>query len=86
MRNQVRKEMGLESSDFLIISLSSINPGKGQLMMLQAALMVAEGIEDEGLEGLARIEKEGYIGAGIGASQILYFLFTKFYSQRTSLF
>lgn len=78
--------MGLESSDFLIISLSSINPGKGQLMMLQAALMVAEGIEDEGLEGLARIEKEGYNGAGIGASQILYFLFTKFNSQRTSLF
>lgn len=79
MRNQVRKEMGLESSDFLIISLSSINPGKGQFLMLQAALMVAEGIEDEGLEGLARIEREGYIGAGNGASQILYYLSTPFF-------
>jgi len=40
--------MGLLSSDYLVISLSSINPGKGQLLMLQAALMVAEGsVEDE---------------------------------------
>lgn len=64
LRNQVRKAMGLDSSDFLVISLSSINPGKGQLLMLQAALMVAEGIEDEGLKGLLRVESESLSEAG----------------------
>ncbi|CAK9268379.1 unnamed protein product [Sphagnum jensenii] len=52
LRNKVRREMGLHSTDFLVVALSSINPGKGQLMLIQAALMVEEGIEDEGLEGL----------------------------------
>ncbi|CAK9215355.1 unnamed protein product [Sphagnum troendelagicum] len=52
LRNKVRREMGLDSTDFLVVALSSINPGKGQLMLIQAALMVEEGIEDEGLEGL----------------------------------
>ena len=40
--------MGLEPSDYLVISLSSINPGEGQLQMVQAALTVAEGVGDEG--------------------------------------
>jgi hypothetical protein len=56
LRNKVRKEMGLDSTDFLVVALSSINPGKGQLMLIQAALMVEEGIEDEGLEGLRHVD------------------------------
>jgi len=56
LRNKVRREMGLDSTDFLVVALSSINPGKGQLMLIQAALMVEEGIEDEGLEGLRHVD------------------------------
>jgi hypothetical protein len=48
--------MGLDSTDFLVVALSSINPGKGQLMLIQAALMVEEGIEGEGLEGLRHVD------------------------------
>jgi hypothetical protein len=57
----VRKEMGLEPSDYLVISLSSINPGKGQLLMLQAALMVAEDVGDEGRMNLTQaVDETGF--------------------------
>ncbi|PKA64515.1 Sucrose synthase 7 [Apostasia shenzhenica] len=42
LRNEVRKEMGLSDNDMLVISLSSINPAKGQLLLLEAAHLVAE--------------------------------------------
>jgi hypothetical protein len=49
--------MGLEPSDYLVISLSSINPGKGQLLMLQAALMVG----DEGRMNLTQaVDETGF--------------------------
>ncbi|KAG0569080.1 hypothetical protein KC19_6G064100 [Ceratodon purpureus] len=54
LRDSVRKEMGLEPSDYLVISLSSINPGKGQLLMLQAALMLAEDVGDGGRMNLTQ--------------------------------
>jgi hypothetical protein len=34
--------MGLDSNDMLVMTLSSINPGKGQLILLQAALMIVD--------------------------------------------
>ncbi|EOY26679.1 UDP-Glycosyltransferase superfamily protein isoform 3 [Theobroma cacao] len=37
LRDAVRKEMGLTDNDMLVMSLSSINTGKGQLLLLEAA-------------------------------------------------
>ncbi|KAJ6827605.1 uncharacterized protein M6B38_366885 [Iris pallida] len=42
LRSSVRKEMGLGDNDMLVMSLSSINPGKGQRLLLEAARLVAE--------------------------------------------
>ncbi|XP_008793434.1 uncharacterized protein LOC103709725 [Phoenix dactylifera] len=42
LRGAVRNEMGLGANDVLIMSLSSINPGKGQRLLLEASLLVAE--------------------------------------------
>ncbi|CAN6715379.1 unnamed protein product [Malus baccata var. baccata] len=42
LRDSVRKEMGLTDNDMLVISLSSINPGKGQLLLLDSARLVIE--------------------------------------------
>ncbi|XVE52128.1 hypothetical protein DITRI_Ditri02bG0097300 [Diplodiscus trichospermus] len=37
LRDAVRKEMGLTDNDMLVMSLSSINAGKGQLLLLESA-------------------------------------------------
>lgn len=42
LRNAVREEMGLKDNDMLVMSLSSINAGKGQLLLLESAQMVVE--------------------------------------------
>ncbi|KAF8393322.1 hypothetical protein HHK36_021563 [Tetracentron sinense] len=42
LRDAVRKEMGLTDSDMLVMSLSSINTGKGQLLLLESALLTVE--------------------------------------------
>ncbi|XP_038713715.1 uncharacterized protein LOC120007519 isoform X2 [Tripterygium wilfordii] len=42
LRSSVRKEMGLTDNDMLVMSLSSINPGKGQLLLLEAAHQIVE--------------------------------------------
>ncbi|KAJ6394577.1 hypothetical protein OIU77_023727 [Salix suchowensis] len=42
LRESVRKEMGLTDNDMLVMSLSSINAGKGQLMLLESANLVVE--------------------------------------------
>lgn len=42
LRDSVRKEMGLTDNDMLVMSLSSINPGKGQLLLLESARLVIE--------------------------------------------
>ncbi|KAL6140946.1 hypothetical protein ACLB2K_059238 [Fragaria x ananassa] len=42
LRDAVRKEMGLTDNDTLVISLSSINPGKGQLLVLNSVCLVIE--------------------------------------------
>lgn len=42
LRTAVRQEMGLTDGDVLAVSLSSINPGKGQLLLLESAAMLIE--------------------------------------------
>ncbi|MED6218377.1 hypothetical protein PIB30_026216 [Stylosanthes scabra] len=42
LRDSVRKEMGLSENDMLVMSLSSINPGKGQVLLLESAISVIE--------------------------------------------
>lgn len=42
LRDEVRKNMGLSDKDMLLMTLSSINPAKGQLLLLEAARLVVE--------------------------------------------
>lgn len=42
LRSAVRKEIGLNDNDMLVMTLSSINPSKGQRLLLEASLSVAE--------------------------------------------
>lgn len=42
LRIEVRTEMGLSDNDMLVMTLSSVNPAKGQLSLLEAAHLVAE--------------------------------------------
>lgn len=42
LREEVRQSMGLDSNDMLVMTLSSINPGKGQLILLKAALTIVD--------------------------------------------
>ncbi|XP_057772981.1 uncharacterized protein LOC130992388 [Salvia miltiorrhiza] len=44
LRSAVRQEMGLSDDDMVAVSLSSINPGKGQLLLMESArLMIEQG-------------------------------------------
>ncbi|KAJ7521333.1 hypothetical protein O6H91_19G048400 [Diphasiastrum complanatum] len=58
---EVRKAMGVEPNDILFVSLSSINPGKGQLLMLEAASLVGEG-HRHSLQGQVSSEEATDIG------------------------
>lgn len=42
LRDSIRKEMGLMDNDMLVLSLSSINPGKGQFLLLESAGLMIE--------------------------------------------
>lgn len=42
LRDAVRNEMGLTDNDMLVMSLSSINAGKGQRLLLESAFMIVE--------------------------------------------
>lgn len=42
LRVSVRKEMGLSDDDMLVVSLSSINPEKGQLFVVESAVLMNE--------------------------------------------
>ncbi|KAE7997413.1 hypothetical protein FH972_002052 [Carpinus fangiana] len=42
LRDSIRKEMGLMDNDMLVLSLSSINPGKGQFLLLESARLMIE--------------------------------------------
>ncbi|OUZ99708.1 Glycosyl transferase [Macleaya cordata] len=61
LRDAVRKEMGLTDKDMLVMSLSSINPGKGQFLLLESARLTIEqnlSLEDSGSKGSG---KEGNV-------------------------
>ncbi|XP_010249847.1 PREDICTED: uncharacterized protein LOC104592270 [Nelumbo nucifera] len=61
LRDAVRKEMGLTENDMLVISLSSINPGKGQILLLESARLVVEknvSLEDSGVKGLIELGQD----------------------------
>ncbi|MCO5578431.1 hypothetical protein L7F22_032273 [Adiantum nelumboides] len=49
LRDMVRAEMGLKPGDVLLTTLGSINPGKGQLKLLQAVNMVIEDLDSSPL-------------------------------------
>ncbi|KAK4754005.1 hypothetical protein SAY87_002109 [Trapa incisa] len=53
LRETVRKEMGLTETDMLLISLSSINPGKGQLLLLESVVLV---MEDESKQKVLKVK------------------------------
>lgn len=57
LRNFVRKEMGLADNDMLVMSLSSINPGKGQFLLLETTRLLIEGAP---LNGSAVNRREYY--------------------------
>ncbi|RAL41300.1 unnamed protein product [Cuscuta campestris] len=42
LRNSVRNEMGLSDDDMVVMSLGSINPGKGQLLLIESARLIME--------------------------------------------
>ncbi|KAK1312151.1 hypothetical protein QJS10_CPA07g00509 [Acorus calamus] len=70
LRVAVRKEMGLTDDDMLVMSLSSINPGKGQLLLLESArLMVERGLHlnDSSSDNLMEEENQ----SGVSARKLL---------------
>ncbi|KAJ0075719.1 hypothetical protein Patl1_34091 [Pistacia atlantica] len=54
LRDSVRKEMGLADNDMLVMSLSSINAGKGQLLLVESAQLM---FEQEAFRNDSRIRK-----------------------------
>ncbi|XP_010503605.1 PREDICTED: uncharacterized protein LOC104780766 [Camelina sativa] len=47
LRESVRTEFGLTDTDMLVMSLSSINPGKGQLLLLESAALALESQQEQ---------------------------------------
>ncbi|CAN6456349.1 unnamed protein product [Victoria cruziana] len=47
LRDAIRREIGLNDSDMLIITLSGINPGKSQLFLLESALQVSNKLSSQ---------------------------------------
>lgn len=62
LRESVRKEMGIMDNDMIVMSLSSINPGKGQLLLLESASSV---LEQELLQDDKKIKKVSNIKEGL---------------------
>uniref|UniRef100_A0A5B7BFH7 Glycosyl transferase family 1 domain-containing protein n=1 Tax=Davidia involucrata TaxID=16924 RepID=A0A5B7BFH7_DAVIN len=74
LRNSVRKEMGLKDNDMLVMSLSSINPGKGQLLLLESARLMVEQESpqyDSGIKALWERGQNKSTSAGIHHSRAL---------------
>ncbi|KAI3766661.1 hypothetical protein L2E82_16730 [Cichorium intybus] len=42
LRNRIREEMGVKDNDMLVMALSSINPGKGHLLLLESVQLTGE--------------------------------------------
>ncbi|XP_051147617.1 uncharacterized protein LOC127262829 [Andrographis paniculata] len=62
LRSAVREEMGLSDSDMLVVTLSSINPGKGQLLLLESSRLMLEGptMRNSGVNDSILIEHDYY--------------------------
>ncbi|CAH8357588.1 unnamed protein product [Eruca vesicaria subsp. sativa] len=59
LRESVRTELGLTDADMLVMSLSSINPGKGQLLLLESvSLALAEREQEAQRNHKATVRKE----------------------------
>ncbi|RVW34113.1 hypothetical protein CK203_084382 [Vitis vinifera] len=61
LRDSIRKEMGLTDTDMLLLSLSSINPGKGQFFLLESVRSMIEqepSQDDPELKDLAKIGQD----------------------------
>ncbi|XP_010545743.1 PREDICTED: uncharacterized protein LOC104818012 [Tarenaya hassleriana] len=59
LRESVRAELGLKETDMLVMSLSSINPGKGQLLLLESAslaLVKSQQQEEEAKRNQSKIK------------------------------
>ncbi|XVF26710.1 hypothetical protein REPUB_Repub14bG0041900 [Reevesia pubescens] len=54
LRDAVRKEMGLTDNDMLVMSLSSINAGKGQLLLVESAGLM---IDQDPLQTDSQVKK-----------------------------
>ncbi|KAA8541835.1 hypothetical protein F0562_022987 [Nyssa sinensis] len=74
LRNSVRKEMGLKDNDMLVMSLSSINPGKGQFLLLESARLMIEQDSPQNDSGIKVLGERGQgqsTSAGIHHSRAL---------------
>lgn len=61
LRKSVREEMGLTDNDMLVMSLSSINPGKGHFLLLESARLMIEQkpfLNDIALDGSAEKDED----------------------------
>lgn len=61
LRDSIRKEMGLTDTDMLLLSLSSINPGKGQFFLLESVRSMIEqepSQDDPELKDLVKIGQD----------------------------
>ncbi|KAK6912104.1 Glycosyl transferase, family 1 [Dillenia turbinata] len=60
LRNAVRREMGLTDNDMLVLTLSSINPGKGQILLLESVRLMIEGhsLNDSIIDGAMKFEED----------------------------
>ncbi|XP_054784376.1 uncharacterized protein LOC129291172 isoform X2 [Prosopis cineraria] len=62
LRDTVRKEMGLADNDMLVMTLSSINPSKGQLLLLESASTI---LEHGRLQDNKTMKKSSDVGRGL---------------------
>lgn len=62
LRDAVRKEMGLTDNDMLVMTLSSINPSKGQLFLIESASTI---VEHEQLQESKTVKKSSDAGEGL---------------------
>ncbi|CAA7049660.1 unnamed protein product [Microthlaspi erraticum] len=58
LRESVRAELGLTDADMLVMSLSSINPPKGQLHLLESVALALAEREQEGQRSLKGVTKK----------------------------
>ncbi|KAJ0810319.1 hypothetical protein HanPI659440_Chr01g0025721 [Helianthus annuus] len=57
LRKSVREEMGLKDSDMLVMALSSINPAKGHLLLLESVHMVTNKMPGGTVDDVERFKK-----------------------------